>query len=148
MKQWKSIFGALWVVTSACAPAHAASVKEVFEKHNLIGTFAWDCSKPASKNNWYFVNRVVDENHVQRDLMEGETSRTWFVVLDRAWELGANEVGMSGTRDGNPVTGVWRTDGRSMVQWDATRSGRQEIKDGKAVNSGVAMPRLHKCGAP
>ena len=136
------------LATACLSAAHAASVKEIFEKHNLIGTFAWDCGKPVGKNNWYFVNRVIDENHVQRDMMEGETSRVWFVILDRAWEQGANEIGMSGTRDEVPVTGVWRIDGRSMLQWDATRRGTQEIKDGRMVSSGVVMPRLHKCGAP
>jgi hypothetical protein len=125
--------------------ADAASVKEIFEKHNLVGTFAWDCSKPVSKNNWYFVNRVIDENHIQRDLMEGESSRTWFVILDRAWEQSANEIGMSGTRGQEPVTGLWRLDGSNVLQWDATRSGKQEVKEGKLVAGGMAMPRLQKC---
>ena len=32
------------------------SVKAVFERYGLLGTFAWDCSKPASEDNsnWYY----------------------------------------------------------------------------------------------
>src|SRR6266496_3071655 len=41
------------VQTGALAQ-QAPSVPEVFQKYNLIGTFAWDCSKPASPNNLYF----------------------------------------------------------------------------------------------
>jgi hypothetical protein len=28
--------------------AQAASAPEIFQKHNLIGIFAWDCGKPAA----------------------------------------------------------------------------------------------------
>ena len=38
----------------AAGAAQAASVKEVFEKHGLLGTWAWDCSKPASRSNYYY----------------------------------------------------------------------------------------------
>jgi hypothetical protein len=45
----------------AASSAHAATVKEIFEKHNLLGTFVWDRAKVATANdNWYFVNRVMD----------------------------------------------------------------------------------------
>ena len=30
--------------------AQAASVKEIFEEYNLLGIWAWDCSKPASNS--------------------------------------------------------------------------------------------------
>src|SRR5689334_12768503 len=83
---------ALGVAILGCSPAHAASIKEVFEKHGLIGTFAWDCSKqPSGDGNWYFVNRVMDADHVQRDYMTGPTQRAWYIVLDKAEEINANE---------------------------------------------------------
>src|SRR5580704_4242745 len=84
----------------AASSAHAASVKEIFEKYNLLGTFAWDCTKPPSAdNNWYFVNRLMDADHVQRDFMSGPTTRAWFLILDKAAETSANEISVSGTRD-------------------------------------------------
>ena len=64
---------------SAVACAQAASVQEIFEKYNLVGIFAQDCTKPATvqsprngaPQNWWFVNRLIDANHAQRDFMEG-----------------------------------------------------------------------------
>jgi hypothetical protein len=35
----------------AASAAQAATVQELFEKYNLIGTFAIDCSQPVSKSN-------------------------------------------------------------------------------------------------
>jgi hypothetical protein len=132
---------------SVGVPAQAASIKEIFEKHNLLGTFAWDCTKPASAdNNWYFVNRVMDADHVQRDFMTGPTTRAWFTILDKATEQNANDIYVSGTRDGKPTDGVWRVEQNRMLQWDATQDGKKIIAAGKWVNSGKAMPWLNRCG--
>src|ERR1700704_6219590 len=84
------------------------SVKAVFEKHKLLGAFAWDCSKPASKNNLYYVNWLLDGDRVQRDQMSGPTTRDWVAFLDKAAEMKANEFALSGTRDGKPTDGIWR----------------------------------------
>src|SRR5262245_4637727 len=75
------VLSAFLAVPSA---AQTASVKTVFEKHNLLGTFAWDCSKPASKANYYYVHRAVDGGQVQRDLMSGPTTRDWVATLEKA----------------------------------------------------------------
>jgi hypothetical protein len=64
---------------NASAPTQS-SVKAIFEKYNLLGTFAWDCSKPASKDNFYYVHRLLDADHVQRDQMSGPTQRDWLAV--------------------------------------------------------------------
>ena len=68
------------LIATCCAPlaisavrvpaawAQSGSVKVLFEKYNLLGTFAWDCARPASReNNLYYVNRLIDADHVQRD---------------------------------------------------------------------------------
>ena len=54
------------------AQAQDGAVKALFEKHNLIGIFASNCRGPASKQNNYFVHRLLDPDHLQRDVMEGE----------------------------------------------------------------------------
>src|SRR5213594_348040 len=69
------------------ARAQGGSVKALFEKYNLIGTFAWDCSKPPSRDNQYFINRVVDADHVQRDLMSGPSTRHSIAMIDKAAAL-------------------------------------------------------------
>ena len=126
--------------------AQAASIKEIFEKHGLLGTFAWDCSKPASgDNNWYFVNRVMDADHVQRDFMSGPTTRAWYTILDKAEERSANEIYVSGTRDGKPTDGIWRVEQNRMLQRESTH-GKKTIADGKWVATGKDMPWLNRCG--
>jgi len=104
------------VQTGALAQ-QAPSVPEVFQKYNLIGTFAWDCSKPASPNNLYFVNRVLGASHVQRDIMNDPSSSRNVIILSSAAETRPNEIAVSGTLDGSqPVTGVWRIEGARMCR--------------------------------
>src|SRR4051794_17018558 len=98
-------FGAL-----ALADAQAASVKETFEKYNLLGTFAWDCSKPASGDNRYYLNRAIDDDHVQRDEMSGPTKRESVAMVDNASALGPNEIFLGGKHDDQPEEVVWRVE--------------------------------------
>ena len=133
------------VQTGALAQ-QAPSVPEVFQKYNLIGTFAWDCSKPASPNNLYFVNRVLGANHVQRDIMDGPSSSQHVTILSSAAETKPNEIAVSGTLDGSkPVTGVWRIEGVRMVPIEATESGRKIVADQKILATGSELPWLSKC---
>jgi hypothetical protein len=131
-------------------PASGSSIKAIFEKYDLIGTFAWDCSKPPDRaNNWYFVNRVIDDDHIQRDFMESPTSRLWFAILDKARENGPGEIFLSGTRDGKYSTdGVWRIDKGRMQQWIATQEGKKLIEGGRYVATGKDLPVFTKCGSP
>ena len=99
MQRWIGAFAILALMASA---ARADSPKQVFERYNQIGTFAWDCSKPASKDNPYYVNRVLGEN-VQRDQMSGPTTRDSVAIIEQASALGPNELSLSGTRDGEPT---------------------------------------------
>jgi hypothetical protein len=128
------------------APAPDGAVKAIFEKYNLLGVFAQDCSKPAKAiDNWYYVNRLIDANHVQRDLMGGPTTVTWVSMLDDARELRPNEIAVSGTREGKPASGVWRLDGNRMVQLSARFGDQQLVSDGKWVKTGAAMPWINRC---
>jgi len=136
------------------AQAQSGQVKLTFEKYGLIGTFAWDCSQPVSKDNLYYVNRLVDPDHVQRDQMESPTTRTWFTVIDKAAETKPNEVRLSGLLtgtiggrqvDGQVTEGVWRIEQGRMMQWEATLGAQKLIANGRFVSSGNEMPWLNKC---
>jgi Serpin (serine protease inhibitor) len=106
-----------------------ASIKDIFEKHGLLGTFAWDCSKPASADkNWYFVNHVDDADHIQLDYMTGATTRAWYSILDKAEERSANEIYVSGTRYGEPTDGIWRVEQNRMLQVESTQGGKKIIR--------------------
>jgi hypothetical protein len=133
---------------SKCNPTGgpAASVKEIFEKYGLLGTFAWDCGKPASRQNFYYVHRLIDTERVQRDAMEGPTTRTFVVVIEQAAELRPNEISVSGMRDGKPFSSVYRAEPSRTRVLDATVDGKVEIAGGRFVN-GQEFPWANKCGA-
>jgi hypothetical protein len=140
----------------AASSAHAASVKEIFEKYNLLGTFAWDCSRPPSgDNNWYHVHRLLDADHVQRDLMTGPTTRQWVAIIDRVVEAGPNEIEGTGTitgringrdLDSKPASGVWHLDRDRLLQWEGTVDGDKVISSGRLVNTGFQLPWSNRCG--
>ena len=131
----------------AVAHAQNGAVKAIFEKYELLGFFAQNCSKPPNKDsNWYFVNRLVDADHVQRDFMESATSRQWFVIIDQASETGQGEISVSGTRDGKRYDGVWHVEKNRMLQWAINRGGEQTIANGRSVSTGKHVPWVNKCG--
>jgi len=144
----------LWqvVAVAACVlgagGAQAASVQEVFEKYNQIGTWAWDCSKPPSPSNRYYVNRVIDANHVQRDEMTGPTNREHMAIIDKATVLGPNEFALSGKRDNQSAEAVWRVEQNRQIAMEVSFDGKKVVSGGKLVSNGRPLPWTNKCGAP
>jgi hypothetical protein len=49
--------------------AGAASMQDIFERYDLAGTWAADCTKPASRQNPHVVYRLVDAGRLQRETM-------------------------------------------------------------------------------
>jgi hypothetical protein len=124
----------------------AASVKEVFEKYGLLGTFAWDCSKPVSRQNVYYVHRALDAERVQRDIMEGPTTRSFVVTIDKVVETKPNEITVSGNRDGKPFSSIYRAEPNRIRVLESTTDGKLEITGGRFVNGGE-FPAANKCVA-
>lgn len=91
------------LTTLVACSAQAASVKDIFEKHATIGIFAADCSREASRENHYYVHRLIDADHLQRDVMESSTARAFVAVIDTVTEVRPNEISVSGTQDGKPT---------------------------------------------
>lgn len=138
--------GALAAISLTASAAQAATVKEVFEKYNLVGTFARDCTKPASKDNVYFVNRVIDAEHVQRDQMSGPTTRDVINIFDKATALGPNEVSVSGKRGEQAFELVWRVEQNRHKGMEATFAGKKTLTAGRQVHNGQNTEWLNKCG--
>jgi hypothetical protein len=136
------LIGAIY---AGSAGAQAASVKEVFEKYNQLGTFAWDCSKPPSRDNRYYLNRAIDANQVQRDEMTGPETREHVTIIDKAEPLGPNEFSLSGQRDERPAEGVWRVENNRQLAIEVTLDGKKVISDGKTVATRQPVPWTSKC---
>ena len=79
--------------TPVAAPAgQPASVKAVFEKYDLFGTFSLNCSRPVGRSNQYYVHRLLDGGRVQREMKSSLTTRDFLVVFERGSELRPNEI--------------------------------------------------------
>jgi TIR domain len=130
---------------SAFAAFTQTSVKTVFEKHNLLGTFAWDCGQPASKQNHYFVHRLLAADRVQRDMMEGPSTRGFVAVIDKAEGSKPNEITVSGTRDGKPFSSVYRIEPNRMLVLETTVDGKVQVAGGRVPNGGE-IPWANRCG--
>jgi dienelactone hydrolase len=137
----------------AFVQSKSSSVKAIFEKYNLFGTFAWDCGKPPSpENNWHYVTRLIDADRVQREFMTGPTTRQWVAVFDKATELKPNEIMISGriaghlegkTVENEPVDGIWRIEQNRVRQWTSTVRGKPLIVNGRL--NGRDLPWLNRC---
>jgi Caspase domain len=151
------LVGPAAVIAPAQAVAvHAASVKDIFQKYNLIGTFAQDCSKPPTvqtptdgrPQNWWFVNRLIDDNHAERSFMNSPTERGFVIIIDGASELQANQIRITGLRDGTiSVDNVWHVDKNRTLTWQGIGDTKGDIANGKYTRTGNAVPWLTRCGA-
>ena len=141
----RAIAGSAAVALAAAPVLAQSSVKAVFEKYELLGTFGADCSQPAARTNLYFVNRLVDANTVQRDRMIGPTTREWVTFIEQAVELKPNEIRLSGTRNGMAVSDVWRVEGSRVVVLEVTENGKPIVRDGKYVGSQTWLPVFTRC---
>jgi hypothetical protein len=122
------------------------SVKAVFEKHKLIGTFAFDCSKPARPSNLYFRNRALDDNRVQMDQMNGPTSREYVFMIDKATESKPSELDLSGTRNDRPVTILWRIEPDRVVRLEFSVGKKKLHAGGRYTYMDKEVPPLRRCG--
>ena len=108
----------------------------MFENYNLLGTFAFDCSKPVSPENFYYVHRLIDPGHVQRDRMSGPTTRDYALVIDQASGVGPSQISLGGSRSegnrkGEPITEIWRVEPNRITTEQVTISGAKVIVDGR-----------------
>jgi hypothetical protein len=150
-------FGARPVVeaTKGASPG-AGGVKAMAEKHNLIGRFAWDCSKPVARNNLYYVHRMLEGDRLQREQMSSATNRDWVVIIDQFEQTSANELAIRGMLtgrvggrdiDNKPTYGLWRMESNRFRQWDAAVDGEKTIINGRFPSGGAEVPWINKCGS-
>jgi hypothetical protein len=116
----------------------------MFQKHKLLGVFAWDCARPPSDRNWYTMHRPIDANRVEQTILTGP-GRPYVTVFNSASETAENSITVSGTRNKQAVSGVWQMDGRRMLELEATTNGKTEIAEGKRLRDGQAVSWARKC---
>jgi hypothetical protein len=136
--------GAVMILTGSSG--HPASVKDTFEKYNLLGTLASDCSKPADPKTPYLLNRAIDADHVQVDRMTGPSSRDAVIMVDKALESKPNEITLSATIDDQQYTQVLQVEHDRMRTVESTRaSGEKDISGGHYTKGGAETPWFGRC---
>ncbi len=133
------------VAPTADQPKSSGTVRQVFEKHKLIGVFAWNCDRPPSDSNWYTMNRVVSANRIEQTILTAPSKRPYVTEFDQATDLSETSVSVGGTRSKQPVTGVWQLEDRRMLEFEAVTNGKTEIASAKRVRDGLAVPWATKC---
>lgn len=139
-------------VLTAAPTAQAASVKELFEQHGLMGAWAADCTKLASQQNQYIVHRALDAERVQRDTMIGATERFAVVVLESAARSAPHEITIAASGYERRFNLTFRPDGRRFrVMQYSREDGTKYIVDGRRVGSaadgeGQGRVRVLICG--
>jgi tetratricopeptide (TPR) repeat protein len=132
---------------SSTIATSSATVKELFEKHDLIGTFAADCSMPVNEQNHYIIQRV-NSDYVQRDSMTGPSIRSDASLIDSATESGANELALSRTEEQGRINDIIRVEYNEWRLMESTRENGQKLITGGRATQGnrVESPWMRKCG--
>jgi hypothetical protein len=125
-----------------------SGVAAVFEKHNLLGTFALDCKQPVGPHNHYIVHHKLGSGAVQRDLMVGPATKQYSYVIDRAEILRPGEVSTSMANEKQRLNIVFRfDDGRIRTIESVTPTGAKIVVGGNLTGGGGAAPWYAKCGS-
>jgi hypothetical protein len=135
---------AVATTTKPDASEKSLSAREVFQKHKLLGVFAWDCGRPPSDRNWYTMRRAIKGDRVEQAILT-RPGRPSVTVFDTANEATENTIAVSGTRGKKAVSSSWEIDGRRMREVEATADGQPEIADGKWSRDGRDVVWSRKC---
>jgi Ricin-type beta-trefoil lectin domain/PAN domain len=128
------------------SPVQSATVKDVFEKYDLLGTLAADCGKPADAKSSYVVHRVIDPDHVQLDRMVGRDAPDFTAIIDRAAESKANEIALSYIANNRRYSATYRVEhGRIRADQATGEDGEKQIAQGRYTNNNAETPWFAKC---
>jgi hypothetical protein len=140
------IFVLAALVVFAAPAAKAASVKQLFERYGLIGTWAFDCSQPASAQNPYIFYRLLDDEHVARDTMNSPTNRINASVADFLVESNPNEVVMGVKTERGRTNLTVRLERKRIRTFQSTRdSGERVIVNGRFIERNTETLWYNKC---
>jgi len=139
-----AFIAALIVCTTPAAAA--ASVSEVFEQYGLLGTFAVDCARPVSPQNYYTHFRALEGGRVQIELMVGPQQRQYAYVIDRAEARGPSEVAISMANQQQRLHLIYRMqNGRLRTMESARQGGAVVVRGGAFTANGRPTPWLNRC---
>src|SRR5262245_18124884 len=141
------LLGASVALVLATASAQAASPKDVFEKHELLGTWSADCSKPMSRQNRYAIYRLIDGERVQREVKSDPAMPGMLATADRAGEIGPSEITISWVTERGRTNNTVRLERNRFRLWQsASEGGEKFVVYGREVDDNHDTTWIDKCG--
>jgi hypothetical protein len=130
------------------------SVQAILEKYNLVGIFAADCGKQPSVDNIYYIFRVHDPNHAQRDVMDGPSSRPRYIMIDKVAAADPNRLSENGlltgilgriNHDRTPSEAVWHVEANRIRFLEASLGTQKIVTGGKFITNSQDTPWYNRC---
>src|SRR5258705_7756958 len=121
--QKNSVFALAIALGASLSSAHGqddGSLRAFFEKHQMLGTFALDCSMPVDQTNGYFVFHPLDSGEVQHVHMSGPTTQEYSAIFESGGELSGSEIELRGTLEGETIEVVYRIEQNRIRNLEAT----------------------------
>ncbi|HKY87255.1 MAG TPA: hypothetical protein VJL90_10885 [Pseudorhodoplanes sp.] len=130
-------------------PSGAAPVADIVRKYGLIGTWAPDCAKQATRQNPHVVYRLLDPDRLQRDIMIAPDTNFDVSVVLSIVEIGPGELLIAWKTGEGGITNRVRADPGQMQVLDSTRdSGEKLVVNGRGPRDDKPSPRFNKCSLP
>ena len=131
--------------------AGAASVEDVFQQFNLFGTWAANCSEPATPGNprvsitMPSAGLVLEDHNLGPDYAVNRYSILLAEQLS-ATSLSVEVIFKPGTEDEERQKLIFAIrDNTRRTLFNQTDSGKVRVKDGIALARGIRTPLLRKC---
>jgi hypothetical protein len=142
-----SVFGLFAALLFLSPAASAGSAKDIFEKHDLFGTWAVDCTRPMGATNPYVVYRPFAGNSVRREVFI-EPGRPFDVSMpESAAESAADELIVVWQTGEGGIANRIRLRPDEMQVIDSTRQNGEKLTvDGRRVRDNTETPRYRRCG--
>jgi len=140
----------LFLVTALPAAA-APSIDELFHRLGLFGTWAGDCSAPASPADPHVTIHAIAPGVILEDHDLGPQNEVNRYSILSAEPLSATQIAVQvifqpGKADEERQKLVWSVhDGTLRTLFNQPQDGPVRVKDGVAVGYGSKTPLLRKC---
>ena len=149
-RNWHLVLTSICVAIGLGATASAAlaqTVKDVFEKLDLIGRYAIDCKQPNTDQNLYIVHRL-EGDRVRREQFTGPNNRQFSMLVEQARQSKPSEITYTGQREDGRYTSIMRLDGKRMRVMESTKEGSGGVIAGGRLTNGRDVPWFEKCLGP
>jgi hypothetical protein len=131
------------------APGWAQTVKEQFEKADLVGRYAQDCAKPTTDQNLFINHVAVEPDRIRHDRYNSATNRQLSLAVDRVTPPKGNEFAFSGLAGTKRNDIALRLDGkRFRLMESAEEGGTVLISGGRYTKGNAETPWFNKCLGP